>query len=195
MNSDIQAPANPENTVGTIQTTTPKRNTLWIFVSGIGLLVFILIIIVIFIRANGSNDSDTPSVKQMVTPSPTLTPKPAALESLTFPDQTINYPINWPTQLHYPSQFYLVEARDGTLPDGTSQGWSAQLRYEGTPQNAAASMTVFFTEMGWTVKQESNDEVIMLLVELPDKTGTGILVIEPAYDRENSTYILATIRL
>ncbi len=111
-------------------------------------------------------------------PVATLPPPLAAVE---FPTQAIDYPGDWPAQLHYPRQFDLVEAISGELPGGGSTGWAAKLRYRGEPSSAADLLSSFFTSQGWQIaeRMELDSGGFLLLVERDNKTGSGILIIDP----------------
>ena len=49
-----------------------------------------------------------------------------------------HYPADWPVDLKYPDDFILDGAASGTLIELAPKGYSAQLRYQGTPPQAIA---------------------------------------------------------
>ena len=125
---------------------------------------------------------------------PTLRPPLAGVQ---FPTQTVDYPPEWPSDLHYPQDFHVVEAYSGPWPaDNTAKGWIAKLRYTGIIGGAADTLTSFFTTNGWQVEQIDLDAGrAMLTVEKDNKQKTGSFVLDRDTNDPGSTIILATIRL
>lgn len=132
------------------------------------------------------------SVPPTELPLATLPPPLAAVE---FPTQVIDYPSGWPAQLHYPEQFKLVEAASGELPGGGSPGWAAKLRYKGTPDSAADLLSSFFTSGGWQItdRMELDSGGFLILIERDNKTGTGIVVIDPDPTERSYSRVVAIV--
>jgi hypothetical protein len=120
---------------------------------------------------------------------------PPPLANVKFPTQKIDYPSEWPQELHYPDQFTLVQVSSGIVPDGGTKGWAAKLRYNGTQKDAAELLSSFFTANGWDIaeRNELASGSYTLLLEKNNKQNTGIVVIDPDPTNHDTTRVVATV--
>lgn len=148
--------------------------------------------------AAGAGVLSSPS-PQAAAPSPSplvMATQAPPLAAVPFPSPTIAYPADWPSELRFPESFVLVEATSGTLPDGSTKGWSAKLRFKGSPNQAVEALTLFLGNGGWQIRQLPLDSGgSLLLVQRQGKSGNGTVIIDPDPSDSTSSRILAGIRL
>jgi hypothetical protein len=125
---------------------------------------------------------------------PLATQKPPLAEA-RFPEQTIDYPSEWPTSLRFPVEFRLVEANAGSIKSGAPKGYTTKLRFTGDPQRATEQLISFFTSQGWQIADQSalDSGGFFLLIKKNDQKNQGILVIDKDPTDPNATLIVATI--
>lgn len=120
---------------------------------------------------------------------PTL---PPPLIGVDFPDQVIDYPAGWPGDLRFPQEFQPSDFSSGVFPGATQSGWSAKLRYAGSPSNASQALSAFFSNQGWQViEQDTLDSGGFLLVVEKGTQGSGLLIVDS--DSTGGTLVLTTI--
>jgi hypothetical protein len=118
---------------------------------------------------------------------------PNPLATISFPDEAVQYPADWPEELKYPKDFILVDTASGSYSEDTPVAYSAQLRYRGTPSQALAAMVAFLQENGWSVLDSttSNSGNASLIVERAQ--GSGLIGFNIDSNDSNQTLITATI--
>jgi len=119
---------------------------------------------------------------------------PPPLAAGDFPMQAIEYPAGWPSELHYPVAFSLVDTSSGTL-EGGAAGYGAKLRYQGEPSAAADEISSFFTSIGWQIveRAELDSGGVFLLVQRDDGNGSGVVVLDPDLDAPGTARGLITV--
>jgi hypothetical protein len=124
-----------------------------------------------------------------VNETPTL---PSPLTAVSFPSESIQYPVDWPDDLKFPKDFVLVDSTSGTLPESTAKGWSAKLRYQGKPSEAETAITAFFEEKGWTIVENNPLDSGGATLLLQRNHGSGIIVIDVDPKNSSATLVVAT---
>jgi hypothetical protein len=111
-----------------------------------------------------------------------------------FPLQAINYPTAWPVEIRYPDQFLLVDASSAQLPDIGKYGWSAQLRFLGSIEDAYDQLIKFYDAHGWKVTEypQMNTSTRMLLLQ-KNETQSGIVVLDIDRTNPRSVLIIASL--
>jgi hypothetical protein len=118
---------------------------------------------------------------------------PSALENIEFPSEPTQYPAGWPDDLKFPEGLVLVDSTSGTLPESTTTGWSAKLRYQGKPSDATKLISAFFEEKGWAVSQETQLESGGFSLILEREQGSGIIIVDTDPNDASATLVIATI--
>jgi hypothetical protein len=127
-----------------------------------------------------------------VNTTPTL---PSPLTAVSFPSEPTPYPTDWPEDLKFPKDFVLVDSTSGTLPESTTKGWSAKLRYQGKPSEAENATTAFFEEKGWTIVENNPLDSGGSTLLLQREQANGIVVIDVDPNDPSVTLIIATFFL
>jgi hypothetical protein len=123
---------------------------------------------------------------------PTFT-LPSPLESVEFPSEPAEYQEDWPDDLIYPTDFVLVDSSSGTLPEDSTKGWSAKLRFQGKSLEALTAITAFFEGKGWTIIDKSSLASGGFTLILQREQGNGIVVIDIDPQHSSQTLIIATL--
>lgn len=118
---------------------------------------------------------------------------PPPLRNVEFPSEPTQYPEDWPDDLKFPEDFVLVDSTSGTLPESTTEGWSAKLRYQGKPSDAVELASAFFEEKGWTIFQKTRLDSGGFSLILQREQGSGIVVIDSDPNDASATLIIATL--
>jgi hypothetical protein len=118
---------------------------------------------------------------------------PSPLEVIEFPAEPTQYPVDWPDDLKFPEEFVLVDSTTGQMPESTTTGWSAKLRYQGKPSDAVELASAFFKEKGWTILQKIQMDSGGFTLILQREQGSGIIVIETDPNNNSETLIVATL--
>lgn len=131
-----------------------------------------------------SNTVSTPAVLATPTLTTSLSTLPPPLADVSFPEQTIDYPPEWPEELRFPAPFRLVEVESGPLVAGDKTGWGGKFRFPNEPAAAAEALVTFFEETAWQINEqvELGDGALLLFVSAVDGEGEGMIVVdwEPA---------------
>jgi hypothetical protein len=137
-------------------------------------------------EVSGGQPSDTPI------PLPTLAP---VLVDIPFPQQSAEYPSQWPSDLRYPRQFRVVETTMQSAGGKARQGWAAKLRYEGTPAHASENLAAFFSERGWRIveRTELENGGYLLLIARDGASGSGSIVVGADEQDSGAARVLATV--
>lgn len=121
---------------------------------------------------------------------------PPPLEGVDFPDESIQYPSEWPVELHYSSEFLPLEAEQGMLPDKTSTAWIAKHRFLGSPDDAALLLIDHYSSDGWEVVSYPLDSGgALVTLTRNNGTSTGTLLIDSDSQDIAATVVLTTVRL
>lgn len=118
----------------------------------------------------------------------TLAPPLAKME---FPTEVKAYPTDWPGDLQFSEDFQSVDFGQGTLPEGSKNGWSIKMLYTGTFDNALTKLRATLKDKGWTIVQETDlDSGGKIWITSDDQNNSGLFII----DRQNAhtVSILAT---
>ncbi len=118
---------------------------------------------------------------------------PPSLANVDFPDGQLQYPGDWPDELKFPSTFTLVDSSSGTLPGGTSTGWSAKLIVQGKPSEARQMVSDFFTGKGWMIvgSDQLDSGGFSLLIQ--NDSENGIIVIDADPKIPSQSLIIITV--
>lgn len=128
---------------------------------------------------------------QKSTPFPTRdAPSIAALD---LPKEGIAYPADWPEDFQYPNSFTLVEANSGTSIGGSSQGWTAMLRFDGSVDKAENALTKHYADTGWEVIGLDKQDTGEIMILLGKGESEGFTVIEPDPVDNNAALVMSTI--
>jgi hypothetical protein len=135
---------------------------------------------------SGGQLSDTP------VPLPTLAP---VLADIPFPQQSAEYPSQWPDDLRYPRQFQVVDTTMQRAGRKARQGWAAKLRYKGTPAHASEDLAAFFSERGWRIVERTELEYggYLLLIARDGSLGSGSIVVGADEQNSGAARVLATV--
>jgi hypothetical protein len=120
---------------------------------------------------------------------------PPPLAGIDFPVESVEYPPEWPIELRFPQEFTLLETTSGMAYNSQSAGWAAKLRFTGTPDNAADSLSSFFIDNGWQVIEriQLDSDGILLFLERIERSGTGSAVIDPNPENSRESRIMVTV--
>lgn len=126
---------------------------------------------------------------------PTSTPEAASpsIVSLDIPNETINYPEDWPEDLRLPVSFSLVEANSGTSVGGSSQGWTAMYRFDGSVDEAESAINKHYFDNGWEIVGIEKQEIGGYKMLVQKGETEGFLVIELDSENQKQTLIMTTI--
>jgi hypothetical protein len=119
-----------------------------------------------------------------IVPTPTLTTSlstlPPPLAGVPFPEQMIDYPLEWPEELRLPAPFRLVEVESGPLVEGDKIGWGGKFRFPNEPAAAAEALVTFFEETAWQINEQLDlgDGALLLFVSAVDREGEGMIVVD-----------------
>jgi hypothetical protein len=126
----------------------------------------------------------TPTVLAAPTLTPSLSTLPPPLADVPFPEQTVDYPLEWPEELRLPAPFGLVEAESGPLVEGSRTGWGGKLHFPDGPASAVAALETFFEESAWQISEQVGlgDGASLLFVSAVDGEEEAMIVVdrEPA---------------
>ena len=148
-------------------------------------LVFIGLIAFVILR----NTSRT-NKEQFIHPSNT---PPYSLADVEFPSEISQYPEEWPADLIFPQEFYLVDSSSGTLPEGSKDGWSMKLRYDASSSEAEEIVIAFLEDNGWSIINNTPLDSIGYSILIRQDQESGIVIIDSNPKDASKSLILATI--
>jgi len=115
-----------------------------------------------------------------------------SIASLDIPNQAVEYPEDCPDILQYPNGFTAVELISGKSVGGSSQGWTAMYRFDGSIDEAEDIIREHYLDMGWKIiaaeKQETDGYIILL--EKGEEEGFTIIEMDP--DDSSHSLIMST---
>jgi len=131
--------------------------------------------------------TDIPEADVLPTQSPLL-------EEVNFPDQSVEYPAEWPKSLMFPNEFQLVETSMGKITQNSPTGYGAKLLFIGKPAQAADLLETFLKSKGWQIYQKDilDSGSAMILIQNPDNSNSGIIQIDLDSQNPDRSKILVT---
>jgi hypothetical protein len=118
---------------------------------------------------------------------------PPPLANIEFPSDHMQYPSDWPDELKLPQEFILADVASGTLPEGSTKGWSAKYRYQGKPLVAEKQISAFFENKGWVIVESYKLDSGGFSLIIQRNLGNGIIVIDTDPSNSLQTLIIATL--
>jgi hypothetical protein len=120
---------------------------------------------------------------------------PHPLAEVPFPTVAIDYPSGWPAELRYPEGFILVDITSGMLPEDTTKGWGAKLRFRGDPKTAADLLSAFYVSKGWKIleRHDLDSGGVTILIARNNQENQGDIVFDSDPDDSDYTRVLAVV--
>lgn len=153
-----------------------RRLTFTILILGVGILA-------VYVGNNLYRNYNRPSQPSLPNP----------LENVEFPSEPTQYPADWPDELKFPEDFTLLDSTSGILPESTTTGWSAKLKYQGKPSDAVKLASAFLEEKGWTIFQKTQLDSGGFSLILEREQGGGIVIIDADPNDVSASLIIATL--
>lgn len=118
---------------------------------------------------------------------------PPSLANVNFPTGQAQYAADWPDGLKFPTAFVLVDSSSGTLPGGTTPGWSAKLRFQGNPSEAKKMISEFFKNTGWKIVESDQLDSGGFSLLIQHDAGNGIIVIDTDPNNSSQSLVIVTV--
>ena len=118
---------------------------------------------------------------------------PSSLANVEFSSEVSQYPNDWPADLIFPQEFYLVDSSSGTLPEGSKDGWSMKLRYDASSSEAEEIVIAFLEDNGWSIINNTPLDSIGYSILIRQDQESGIVIIDSNPKDASKSLILATI--
>lgn len=124
-------------------------------------------------------------------PLPTL---PSSLSGVAFPTQPIEFPPDWPDDLHFPGEFTLVETTSGTLEGGVA-GQGAKLLFEGASEEASELIISSLEANDWHMVEnvQLDSGGLVLAFEGIDRQASLLIVLEGDEHQSGIVRVVVTV--